>query len=141
MGFAECLLSPFCRGEGFFVFGVKVTARHNKPTNNPFPYRKGNWDHRRAGLSTITRLPCPCAILCKTDGGKLKDQLMLKVCSLGLALAGLFVCFTGSAQYANSVISYTGGIGGNPLLTDPTRALGAPTGFIGYQDADPFNPP
>jgi len=58
-----------------------------------------------------------------------------------LALASLSVIHTLSAQYADSVISYGAGAGVNPSFTDPTRALGAPTTFIGYQNADPFNPP
>jgi hypothetical protein len=71
----------------------------------------------------------------------LKDQHMLNIRSLGLAAASLFVSFSSYAQYAGSVASYTAGSGVNASFTDPTRALGSPTGFIGYQDADPFNPP
>jgi hypothetical protein len=66
---------------------------------------------------------------------------MLKVCSSVLALAGLLVSSTLHAQYADSVVSYTPGSGVSPAYTDPARALGAPTTFIGYQNADPFNPP
>src|SRR5580765_781777 len=58
-----------------------------------------------------------------------------------LALAGVSVIHNLNAQYADSVISYSAGTGVNPSFTDPTRALGAPTTFIGYQNADPFNPP
>src|SRR2546426_4881435 len=66
---------------------------------------------------------------------------MLKTRLLALALAGLFLCFTSHAQYADAVVSYTAGSGVSPGYTDPTRALGSPTTFIGYQNADPFNPP
>ena len=66
---------------------------------------------------------------------------MLKLGSSVLALANLFVASTLCGQYADSVISYTSGSGVSPSYTDPTRALGAPTTFIGYQNADPFNPP
>jgi len=48
---------------------------------------------------------------------------------------------TGSAQFATSVSSYNAGSGTTAAYQDPTRALGAPTTFIGYQDADPFNAP
>src|SRR6478752_6481915 len=47
---------------------------------------------------------------------------------------------TGRAQFASSVISYNAGSGTTAAYQDPTRSLGAPTTFIGYQDADPFNP-
>ncbi len=71
----------------------------------------------------------------------MKDQLMLKVPSSVLALAGLFIASTLQAQYADSVVAYTAGSGVTPSYTDPTRSLGPPTTFIGYQNADPFNPP
>ena len=61
-----------------------------------------------------------------------------------LALAGLFVSIvstTSYAQFADSVVSYSPGTGVNPSYTNPNAALGAPTTFIGYQNADPFNPP
>ena len=65
---------------------------------------------------------------------------MAKIRSLGLALASLVSlnCF---AQYADSVVSYTSGSGVSASYTDPSRALGSPTVYIGYQNADPFNPP
>src|SRR5437016_12325309 len=66
---------------------------------------------------------------------------MSKLRLLALALASLFITSTLNAQYADSVVSYAAGSGVNPTFTDPTRALGAPTTFIGYQNADPFNPP
>ncbi len=66
---------------------------------------------------------------------------MLKVPSSVLALAGLFIASTLQAQYADSVVAYTAGSGVSPSYTDPTRSLGPPTTFIGYQNADPFNPP
>ncbi|HSU55026.1 MAG TPA: hypothetical protein VLT36_13285 [Candidatus Dormibacteraeota bacterium] len=66
---------------------------------------------------------------------------MIKVPSLALATASLFSCFTTVAQFADSVVSYTPGGGVSATFTDPSRALGSPTGFIGYQNADPFNPP
>ncbi|MGD0614753.1 MAG: hypothetical protein ABSA69_04830 [Verrucomicrobiota bacterium] len=61
-----------------------------------------------------------------------------------LALAGLFASIVSTdayAQFADSVVSYTPGTGVNPSYTNPNAALGAPTTFIGYQNADPFNPP
>jgi hypothetical protein len=61
---------------------------------------------------------------------------------VSLVLAGaLFIPTLVHAQYANGVITYTQGSGANPSYNDPGSALGAPTVFIGYQDADPFNPP
>jgi len=66
---------------------------------------------------------------------------MLKARSSALALASLLVVSTLHAQYADSIVSYTSGSGVSPSYTDPTHALGAPTTFIGYQNADPFNPP
>jgi hypothetical protein len=65
---------------------------------------------------------------------------MLAIRSLGLATASLVVCFNGLAQYADSVVSYTSGTGVNASYTDPTRALGSPTVYNGYQNTDPFNP-
>jgi hypothetical protein len=59
-----------------------------------------------------------------------------------LALASvLSFTQTSSAQFAASVNSYNSGTGTAPAYQDPTRALGAPTTFIGYQNADPFNSP
>src|SRR5437867_1004045 len=66
---------------------------------------------------------------------------MLKIRSLALAVASSFVGFGIHAQYADSVVSYTAGSGINPTFADASRALGAPSTFIGYQNADPFNPP
>ena len=66
---------------------------------------------------------------------------MLKQRSLLLALAGSFISITALAQYASSVVSYTAGSGVTPSYTDPNRALGSPTVFMGYQNTDPFNPP
>jgi MYXO-CTERM domain-containing protein len=66
---------------------------------------------------------------------------MFNVRLFALALASLFVVSTINAQYADFVAGYSSGSGVNPTFTDPTRALGAPTTFIGYQNADPFNPP
>jgi hypothetical protein len=61
---------------------------------------------------------------------------------VSLALSGaLFVPATTRAQFADTVISYIEGSGVSPGYNDPTSALGAPTTFIGYQNADPFNPP
>src|SRR5215475_2810196 len=68
-------------------------------------------------------------------------MLSIRSLGLGLAAASLFVCFDGIAQFADSVVSYTSGTGVSPTYTDPTHALGSPTVFIGYQNADPFNPP
>jgi hypothetical protein len=66
---------------------------------------------------------------------------MLKLRFLALALAGALFSFATHAQYADAVVSYVAGSGVNPGYTDPTRALGAPTTYIGYQNTDPFNPP
>jgi hypothetical protein len=67
---------------------------------------------------------------------------MKKNLFVSLALAGiLFVPATTRAQFASTVSSYTEGSGVSSGYNDPTAALGAPTTFIGYQNADPFNPP
>jgi len=67
---------------------------------------------------------------------------MKKKLFVSLAFAGaLFIPATTRAQYADSVVSYTEGTGVASGFNDPTAALGAPTTFIGYQNADPFNPP
>jgi hypothetical protein len=67
---------------------------------------------------------------------------MKKYLFVSLALAGvLFVPTVIRAQFADTVISYTQGSGANPSYNTPSSALGAPTTFIGYQNADPFNPP
>jgi len=67
---------------------------------------------------------------------------MKKNLFVSLALAGLFIIPTIThAQFADTVISYTQGSGVASGYNDPTAALGAPTTFIGYQNADPFNPP
>jgi hypothetical protein len=72
----------------------------------------------------------------------LKDQKMKKSPFVSLALAGaLFVPTIVHAQFASTVSSYTEGSGVSSGYNDPTSALGAPTTFIGYQNADPFNPP
>jgi hypothetical protein len=73
---------------------------------------------------------------------KLKDQFMKKNLFVSLALAGLLIIPTiARAQFAGTVVSYTEGSGVTSGYNDPTAALGAPTTFIGYQNADPFNPP
>ena len=66
---------------------------------------------------------------------------MLAIRSLGLASASLVICFNGLAQYAGSVVNYTAGSGVGASFMDPSHALGSPTVYIGYQNADPFNPP
>jgi hypothetical protein len=68
---------------------------------------------------------------------QMKDQQMLKFSSWALAFVSAFVSFTSHAQYADSVAG-SGGLSG---YGTPAAALGAPTVFIGYQNADPFNPP
>jgi hypothetical protein len=67
----------------------------------------------------------------------MKDQQMLKFSSWALALVSAFASFTSHGQFADSVVSF-GGLSG---YGTPASALGAPTVFIGYQNADPFNPP
>jgi hypothetical protein len=72
----------------------------------------------------------------------LKDQFMKKNLFVSLALAGLFVIPTiARSQFADTVVSYTEGSGVLSGYNVPAAALGAPTTFIGYQNADPFNPP
>ncbi len=67
---------------------------------------------------------------------------MKKNLFVSLALAGaLFVPTITHAQFADTVVSYAQGSGVKAGYNDPTAALGAPTTFIGYQNADPFNPP
>ena len=66
---------------------------------------------------------------------------MKKIC-LTLALAGsLFTPAITHAQFASSVVAYNEGSGVQSGYNDPTAALGPPTTYIGYQNADPFNPP
>jgi hypothetical protein len=61
---------------------------------------------------------------------------------LALAVSNLFIVpVIARAQFASSVSSYTQGSGANPAVNNPNTALGAPTVFIGYQNADPLNPP
>lgn len=55
-------------------------------------------------------------------------------------VVGLSSVQPSSAQFASAVISYNPGAGTSATYQDATRALGSPTTFIGYQDADPFNP-
>lgn len=67
---------------------------------------------------------------------------MKKISLLSLAVAGvLFTPGLAQAQFASSVASYNPGTGTTAAYQDPSHALGAPTVFIGYQDADPFNAP
>ncbi len=65
---------------------------------------------------------------------------MKKIGSL-LAMAGLTIVSNTHAQFATSVVSYTPGTGANSSYNNPNAALGAPTTYIGYQNADPFNAP
>ena len=59
-----------------------------------------------------------------------------------LALASLFaVPALVRAQFADHVIAYSPGSGVTANYTNASRALGAPTTFIGYQNSDPFNAP
>ncbi len=66
---------------------------------------------------------------------------MLRLRLFALAAASVCSSLTGHAQYADSVVAYTAGSGVSAGYTDPTRALGSPTVFNGYQNTDPFNPP
>ncbi len=67
---------------------------------------------------------------------------MQKICFLSLAVAGVFsVSNVSHAQFAGGVTSYAEGSGIVPGYNNSGAALGAPTTFIGYQNADPFNPP
>jgi hypothetical protein len=59
-----------------------------------------------------------------------------------LALAGLFITFTSSAQFADTVVFYDAGTGFNPGYNDPTAALGEPSRVTPGQfggPVDPFN--
>ena len=87
----------------------------------------------RAGLSTKN--------LFRMARNLLKDQHMLNARSLALALAGGFFSLNLYAQFADSAVSYSPGSGVISGYNNPNSALGAPTTFIGYQNADPFNPP
>ncbi len=59
-----------------------------------------------------------------------------------LALASLFILpIIVHAQFADSIAAYTPGDGVSASYTNASRALGAPTTFIGYQNSDPFNSP
>ena len=69
---------------------------------------------------------------------------MEKTLVLAPAVAGLFVvltCTTARAQFADSVVAYTPGSGVSTNYQHTDVVLGAPATFIGYQNADPFNPP
>ena len=66
---------------------------------------------------------------------------MKKKLLISLAVAGAFVPTIINAQFADSVVSYTQGDGVVSGYNNQAAALGAPTTFIGYQNADPFNPP
>jgi len=66
---------------------------------------------------------------------------MQKYSFVSVALGGaLFISQTCPAQFASRVVSYSPGIGASASYQDASRALGAPTTFIGYQNTDPFNP-
>src|SRR5262245_58432384 len=54
---------------------------------------------------------------------------------------GCLCSLSASAQFADGVVGYVAGSGVTPAYSDPNRVLGAPTTFIGYQNADPLNPP
>ena len=104
----------FAGGEGFFIFAFNsalVSLNHKPVPSSPAELRK-------------------------------KDQLMQKV-RITLALASFVVSITSSsrAQFASNWSAYTQGSGANASYNNPNSALGAPTTFIGYQNADPFNAP
>jgi hypothetical protein len=65
---------------------------------------------------------------------------MKKIVSL-VAIAGFSIIPNTHAHFASSVVSYTQGTGANTSYNNPSAALGAPTTYIGYQNADPFNAP
>src|SRR4051812_20234012 len=61
---------------------------------------------------------------------------------VALAIASaLFTPVFVQAQFATGVQSYNPGSDVTPGYTYSSVALGAPSTFMGYQDADPFNPP
>ena len=64
----------------------------------------------------------------------------MKIRSLALASLLIVPAIT-QAQFADSVAAYTPGSGVSASYTNASRALGAPTTFIGYQNSDPFNSP
>ena len=64
----------------------------------------------------------------------------MKIRSLAIA-SFLIVPAIVHAQFADSVAAYTPGSGVSASYTNASRALGAPTTFIGYQNSDPFNAP
>src|SRR3954462_2680887 len=72
--------------------------------------------------------------------GRIERSVMKKACFLTLAGASVFLSFCAQAQFGSSVAGYTAGSGVTAGYNDPTHALGAPTTYIGYQNADPFNP-
>ena len=73
---------------------------------------------------------------------KLKDQFMKKNQFVSLALAGLFSFPQLPARsLPTRWFPILEGSGVTSGYNDPTAALGAPTIYIGYQNADPFNPP
>jgi hypothetical protein len=74
-------------------------------------------------------------------GTELKDQPMLTVRLMALTFVSAVASFTTHAQFADSVLGYSQGSGIISGYGNPNSALGAPTTFIGYQNADPFNPP
>ena len=72
----------------------------------------------------------------------LKDQLMKPIRLLALANFSLTLAITNThAQFADSVVSYTPGDGTLAAYQNPNVAMGGPSVYIGYQNADPFNPP
>ncbi len=93
----------------------------------------------RAGLSeTVT-----CSVV--TGGTQQKDQQMQKQSFAALTLIGaLFIPTLVSAQFADSVVSYTSGTGFQPGYNSPASALGEPSrvtpGTFGGP-VDPFNAP
>ena len=67
---------------------------------------------------------------------------MRNECIVLLLVAGVAgVAQVACAQFAGSVVSYVQGGGVAAGFTNTSAALGAPATFVGYQDADPFNPP
>src|SRR5262249_8442525 len=119
----ECLHSPICGVEGVFVWPEKFWT----PARRLYPALVSQ---------SVNRSHCM--------NKKLRNQRMFHSKLLVLALAGVCIEVSVSAQYASSVVSYVPGIGFAAGYTNPAAALGEPPritpGTFGGP-VDPFDPP